>query len=454
MNIGEIARRAGVSRSTVSYAFSGKRAVSEETRRRIQAVIDELDYRPNAAARALKEGRTRTIGLVIPPASLRLTDMQLGFVASVVEAAARADLDVLLSPSGGDHDRSFERVVSGRRVDGVILMEIRLEDERVIRLQKTGLPFVTIGHTARPQRHLLDRPGLRQPDRPLRATPRRPRAPPAGPDQPLDRAGRRRLRARPARRWPASPRPSTVAVSPASISAAVTTPPPARPASSNYCDEHPGVDRHRHHQRGRPAGHRTRRSNGRALPFRETCRSPASSPAHWAEDFRPPLTAADVPTEMGTHAVDLLLERIATPGAPPTARAAHPADLAARQHRSGAQPVGPPVGDLRSNRFDVRGKGLISRDRCGERGNQHTRPHNRVRPVLSADADIREMTSGRGWACGYAYRLRYPPGWAGRGPARRSPHRAPAHTGQGAMFWLRWNRLSGSYLRFTSTRRS
>jgi DNA-binding LacI/PurR family transcriptional regulator len=150
MNIGEIARRAGVSRSTVSYALSGKRAVSEEKRRRIQAVIEELDYRPNAAARALKEGRTRTIGLVIPPASQRLTDMQLGFVASVVEAAARADLDVLLSPSGGDHDRSFERVVSGRRVDGVLLMEIRLEDERVDRLRQSKLPFVTIGRTVHP----------------------------------------------------------------------------------------------------------------------------------------------------------------------------------------------------------------------------------------------------------------------------------------------------------------
>jgi DNA-binding LacI/PurR family transcriptional regulator len=98
----------------------------------------------------LKEGRTRTLGLVIPPASLRLTDMQLSFVASVVEAAARADLDVLLSPSGGDHDRSFERVVTGRRVDGVILMEIRLEDDRVARLRHSGLPFVTIGRTATP----------------------------------------------------------------------------------------------------------------------------------------------------------------------------------------------------------------------------------------------------------------------------------------------------------------
>src|SRR5689334_18229214 len=151
MNIGEIAKRAGVSRSTVSYALTGKRPVSEQTRRRIQVVIDELGYRPNASARALKEGRTRTIGLVIPPASQRLTDMQLGFVASVVEAAVLVDLDVLLSPSGGDHDRSFERVLSGRRVDGVILMEIRLEDARVTRLQQTKLPFVTIGHTADPQ---------------------------------------------------------------------------------------------------------------------------------------------------------------------------------------------------------------------------------------------------------------------------------------------------------------
>ncbi|MCK2220404.1 LacI family transcriptional regulator [Actinomadura sp. ATCC 31491] len=150
MNIGEIARRAGVSRSTVSYALTGRRPVSEATRRRIQAIIDELGYRPNAAARALKEGRTRTIGLVVPPAGRRLTDLQLGFVASVVDAAARADLDVLLSPSGGEHERSFERVVTGRRVDGVIVMEIRLEDDRVTRLRHGGLPFVGIGRTADP----------------------------------------------------------------------------------------------------------------------------------------------------------------------------------------------------------------------------------------------------------------------------------------------------------------
>src|SRR5688500_20268853 len=110
MNIGENARRAGVSRSTVSYVLSGKREVSEGTRQRIQAVIDELDYRPNASAQALRAGRTHTLGLVIPPASHRLTDMQLGFVARVVAPAARAGPDVPSSPSGGGHGRSFERV--------------------------------------------------------------------------------------------------------------------------------------------------------------------------------------------------------------------------------------------------------------------------------------------------------------------------------------------------------
>ncbi|MGW4214428.1 LacI family DNA-binding transcriptional regulator [Lentzea sp. NPDC004789] len=150
MNIGEIAKRAGVSRSTVSYALSGKRPVSAATVRRINDVIAELGYRPNASARALAEGRTRTFGLVIPPASSRLTDVQLSFVASVVESAAVHDHDVLLSPSGGDHDRSFDRVVTGRRVDGVILMEILLHDPRVDRLTSTGLPFVTIGHVEDP----------------------------------------------------------------------------------------------------------------------------------------------------------------------------------------------------------------------------------------------------------------------------------------------------------------
>src|SRR5256885_14856426 len=83
VNIGEIARRAGVSRSTVSYALSRKRPVGEATRRRILAVINEVDYRPNATARALAAGSTRTIGLVVPPLHHHLSIDQLHFVGAV-----------------------------------------------------------------------------------------------------------------------------------------------------------------------------------------------------------------------------------------------------------------------------------------------------------------------------------------------------------------------------------
>jgi DNA-binding LacI/PurR family transcriptional regulator len=316
MNIGEIARRAGVSRSTVSYALSGKRSVSDETRRRILAVIEELDYRPNAAAQALKEGRTRTLGLVIPPASRRLTDMQLGFVASVVDAAARADLDVLLSPSGGDHDRSFERVVSGRRVDGVILMEIRLEDDRVARLQQTGLPFVTIGRTADPHDmcwvdvdyaaliarcvdHLADL-GHRH----VALINRSPELVAAGYGP-----GHRALAG------------FTGAVTRRGLSGVDVCCPDDAPGGDvtvrRLRAEHPAVTAVATiNEAALPGIQRALDDAGLVVPRDFSVTGVAAR--HWAEDFRPPLTAADVPTDdMGAEAVALLMERIATPDAPP-----------------------------------------------------------------------------------------------------------------------------------------
>ena len=150
MNIAEVARRCGVSRSTVSYALSGKRSISEVTRQRILDVVDELGYDPVPHTRSPRKQRTGAVGLVIPPAARQLTAMQLDFIGAVMDAAARADLDVMLSPSGDGHDSSFGRILRGPHLDGVILMEIRLSDPRVERLQRARIPFVTIGRTTRP----------------------------------------------------------------------------------------------------------------------------------------------------------------------------------------------------------------------------------------------------------------------------------------------------------------
>ncbi|GAA1383971.1 LacI family DNA-binding transcriptional regulator [Catellatospora chokoriensis] len=316
MNIGEIARLAGVSRSTVSYALSGRRTVSDETRKRIEQVIAQAGYRPNAAARALKEGRTRTLGLVIPPASQRLTDMQLGFVASVVEAAARADLDVLLSPSGGDHDRSFERVITGQRVDGVILMEIRLDDARVTRLQQAGLPFVTIGRTALPENmswidvdyagligrcvhHLADlghrHVALINRSAELVAAG-------YGPSHRAltgftDAATQRDLKG--------------ITVCCADDAAA------GQACMEQLLTEHPQITAIATvNEAALPGVQRALDDAGLAVPRDFSITGVVAQ--HWAEDFRPPLTAADVPAhDIGARAVELLQQRIAEPDSAP-----------------------------------------------------------------------------------------------------------------------------------------
>jgi DNA-binding LacI/PurR family transcriptional regulator len=316
VNIGEIARRAGVARSTVSYALSGKRPVAEATRQRIQQVIAELDYRPSATARALAEGRTRTLGLVIPPARQRLTDMQLSFVASVVEAAARHDLDVLLSPSGGDHDRSFERIVSGRRVDGVILMEIRLEDTRVTHLQDSGLPFVTIGRVAHPDTTSwvdIDYAGLI-----TRCV------------QHLADLGHRQLALvnrsvelmasgyGPAHRALAG---FTEAVAEHGLTGAAVCCADDRTAGEEcvmrLLADQPGLTAAvTINEAALPGVQHALARLGLAVPRDFSVAGVAAR--HWAEDFRPPLTAADVPAiDMGAQAVELLCERITSPASPP-----------------------------------------------------------------------------------------------------------------------------------------
>jgi DNA-binding LacI/PurR family transcriptional regulator len=315
VNIGEIAKRSGVSRSTVSYALSGKRPVSAETRRRIEAVIDELDYRPNALAKALKEGRTHTIGLVIPPASRRLTDLQLGFVASVVDAAARADLDVLLSPSGGEHDRSFERVIAGGRVDGVILMEIRLEDDRVTRLRQTRLPFVGIGRTNHPGdmswvdidyetliancvHHLADL-GHRHIALINRSTE-------------LVAAGY----------GPGSRAQSgfTRAVAERDLqgvhACCADDAPSGVSCVERLLGDHPDLTAIATiNEAAIPGMYRALHQAGRTVPRHFSIAAVAAQ--HWAENLHPPLTAADVPADqLGGHALDMLTQLIADPTTP------------------------------------------------------------------------------------------------------------------------------------------
>lgn len=153
MNIGEIARKAGVSRSTVSYVLSGKRQISEATRRRVLDIIEEENFQPSAAARALSHGTTRTLALSVPPLHHHLDTEILRFIGAIVEVAADRDFDTLISSSESDPEGSLRRLVGERRVDGVLLMETRIPDRRAEYLLQQSFPFVSIGRTGFDGRH-------------------------------------------------------------------------------------------------------------------------------------------------------------------------------------------------------------------------------------------------------------------------------------------------------------
>jgi DNA-binding LacI/PurR family transcriptional regulator len=146
VTMAEIAARAGVALSTVSYALSGKRSVSPEMRRRVLAAVEELDYRPHGPARALASGTSRTIALFLPSPQWHLVPVQQTFVAGATQATSASDYALLLSTSPADPDEIAGVVVRGR-ADGVILMETLEHDARIERLRSSGYPFTLIGRT-------------------------------------------------------------------------------------------------------------------------------------------------------------------------------------------------------------------------------------------------------------------------------------------------------------------
>jgi len=143
----EIAERAGVALSTVSYVLSGKRPVSQKMRERVMEAIQELDYRPHGPARALASGASHTIAIFMPSPQWQLLPIHQTFVAGATQATSASDYALLLSTAATDPE-TIAQVVSRGRADGVILMETLLDDKRVERLQQDGYPFVLIGRTA------------------------------------------------------------------------------------------------------------------------------------------------------------------------------------------------------------------------------------------------------------------------------------------------------------------
>ncbi|WP_416981797.1 LacI family DNA-binding transcriptional regulator [Streptomyces sp. T028] len=155
----DIAQRAGVSQSAVSFALNGRPGVSEVTRDRVRRVAEQLGWRPSTAARALSGEGAATVGFVLarPADTLGVDSFFLQLVSGIQEVLAERHLGLLFQIARDVHEECavYRRWWAENRVDGVLVVDPCTDDPRPALLDELGLPAVVIGG-APDERH----PGL------------------------------------------------------------------------------------------------------------------------------------------------------------------------------------------------------------------------------------------------------------------------------------------------------
>lgn len=145
----EIGDLAGVSSATVSRVINNHPSVRPAVRARVQAIIAETGFQPNAAARTLAGQRSQIVGLVIPQtASMLFTDPYFPRLIQGITQACQAHdytLSLFLFHAVEDESRLFDRILQRQLLDGIILVANRVGDPLVAELRAGKLPFVLVG---------------------------------------------------------------------------------------------------------------------------------------------------------------------------------------------------------------------------------------------------------------------------------------------------------------------
>ena len=144
--IAEIAARAGVSIGAVSYALNGRPGVSEQTRKRIVEIADEMGWRPSLAARSLSGARAHSVGLIIARTAdtLGVEPFYMRFIAGLERELSEQRVALLLQVVE-DHDAAIEAMRlawAERRIDGVVVTDLWTEDARIPVLAELRIPAV------------------------------------------------------------------------------------------------------------------------------------------------------------------------------------------------------------------------------------------------------------------------------------------------------------------------
>jgi LacI family transcriptional regulator len=162
MTLNDIAKLAGVSRSTVSRVVNDDPRVRESVRRRVQETIAQVGYQPNAAARALASRRSGVIGLVVPPsfAEVYADPWFPPLVQSCLDAARDTGFSVMVLMDSVEDEAAVSTLISRfirpRTVEGLVITNSLQSDALTPRLQAMGFPYVLIGRAVESDRNFVD----------------------------------------------------------------------------------------------------------------------------------------------------------------------------------------------------------------------------------------------------------------------------------------------------------
>lgn len=146
--IGDVAAAAGVTKATVSHAYSGKRPISVATKARVFAAAEQLQWVPSSSARALATKRANAIGIVLArdPDILASDTFFPAFIAGVESVLARYEVALVMQVVGSRtaEERAYRAMAHGR-ADGVIVLDLHRDDWRVPFLEQLRVPSVLLG---------------------------------------------------------------------------------------------------------------------------------------------------------------------------------------------------------------------------------------------------------------------------------------------------------------------
>jgi len=142
VTIREIADRAGVSIATVSRVLNGRSDVSADTRELVTRVIQENGYTANRSARSLSGGRTGLVGVVVP---LVYPAYFSGILAGAAEALSEQTMQIVLSPTGHEHDREVSVIDRMHGLtDGALFILPQESSDELVQLLDSGYRFVVL----------------------------------------------------------------------------------------------------------------------------------------------------------------------------------------------------------------------------------------------------------------------------------------------------------------------